>query len=198
MSTSPKKGTELRKWGLLTDSEKLIAYLQGEITKDELNATDHEKLMRVVTTHSLLFEHKAKRKVVEMHINTFGRSEATAWRDIRLVEMIYGPLQRSNKDLKRAMAEEMILSTRDLAKLRKDTRTMSACDNNFIKLHGLDREDPELPDLTQFEQHIVLAAFAPEQVGTEQISEEDLLKRVDRFLASSAKDVEFEEVKDED
>ncbi len=194
-SEKKQRNSKLDAMGFRTDGEKLIAYLQGQI--DKINAVDEKKLERVLQARALLFQHHASNKVVPMIMSTFGVSEATAWRDMRLVDLIFGPTEKMSKDLRRAIAQEMILKTRELAEAKKDTRTMAQCEKNFISLHALDKEDPELPDLSNFEFHPIIVAALPEQVGINPSSEEEILKKLSEWYAVQGDDVEFEDLPDD-
>ena len=112
--------------GFNTEAEKIIGYLDGSLPKSQLNAKMVEKLDRIVQAKAWLFEYKFQTKVVEMMINHFNYSEVTAYRDLRLMERVFGPLLRMNKDLKRALADEMIRQDRELAIAKKDTKALGA------------------------------------------------------------------------
>lgn len=195
MSSGKKQKTSLAEYGFRTDAEKLIAYLQAEI--QEINNKDKEKLHRVMTLKSLLFEHHSSSKVIPMHMKAFDVSEATAWRDLRLVDLIFGPMERVSKDMRRAIAERMILKTRELAELRKDIATMQRCDLNYIKLYNLDKEDAELPDLSNFDFHPLIVAVLPEQVGINPLPDDEIAEKLNSWWQKQAQDVEFNEQGDE-
>lgn len=179
--------------GFNTDAEKIIGYLDGSLPKESLNRKLVEKLDRIVQAKAWLLEHKFQTKVVEMLMNHYEYSEVTAYRDLRLMERVFGPLLRMSKDLKRALADEMIRQDRELAIAKKDTKALGASTRNYILLHQLDKEDPELPDLTNFDFHPIILAVLPEQVGQEPPSEDQLLDKVRDWWDSQAEEAQIED-----
>ena len=77
--------------GFNTDAEKIIGYLDGSLPKESLNRKLVEKLDRIVQAKAWLLEHKFQTKVVEMLMNHYQYSEVTAYRDLRLMERVFGP-----------------------------------------------------------------------------------------------------------
>lgn len=187
------------------EADRLIRYLQGENTMHhkEVHKPDEpmippkleEKLQRVITTRALLMEHRTIQKVVNMLISTYNYSMASAYRDVRLTEKVFGNLIQASKDTKRQIAEEMILQSRDLAIENKDTKSLAAIDKNYIQLHNLDKEDSDLPDLSSFEFQPIIVAIEPGQVGLEPPDPGELEEKYQEWLG--AEDVEFEDVDDE-
>jgi hypothetical protein len=179
--------------GFNTDAEKIIGYLDGSFPKSALKAKLVEKVDRIVQAKAWLFEFKFQSKVVEMMINHYQYSEVTAYRDLRLMERVFGPLLRMSKDLKRALADEMIRQDRELAITNKDTKALGASTRNYILLHQLDKEDPELPDLSNFDFHPIIMAVLPEQVGQDPPSEDELLDKVSDWWESQSEEAQIED-----
>jgi hypothetical protein len=179
--------------GFNTDAEKIIGYLDGSFPKSALKAKLVEKVDRIVQAKAWLFEFKFQSKVIEMMINHYQYSEVTAYRDLRLMERVFGPLLRMSKDLKRALADEMIRQDRELAITNKDTKALGASTRNYILLHQLDKEDPELPDLSNFDFHPIIMAVLPEQVGQDPPSEDELLDKVSDWWESQSEEAQIED-----
>lgn len=178
---------------LNTDSEQIIAVLQGEQDPEKLSPKLVEKLDRVHTCQSLLIRYKRVHKVVKMMVSRYGYNLATAYRDVNLTTEIFGPAQVVNKDFRRAIAEKMIEEDREYAKIKQDSKALAMSTRNYIDLHNLKGEDTELPDLSSLEWHQNVIMVLPEQVGINPASEEDLLKRADEVIAKIAEDAEYEE-----
>lgn len=165
-------------------ADQIIAYLQNDV--DELSEREQVKLTpklrqrleRISQAKSWLFEHKQKQKVVDMLANEYSISEVTAYRDIQLMEQVYGPLLRMSKDMHRAIAIEMIKEDRALADEKNDAKAKAQCTKNYIILNQLDKEDVEQPDFSAFQPPDVIFAYLPEQVGLEAKDESEILKKV--------------------
>lgn len=178
--------------GFKTNAERLIGYLDGSLPADAVKKPDLKKLERISQLKSWLFEYKNQRKVIKMMMNLYNYSEFTAYRDLKLMERVFGPVLKQSKEIKRALADEMINQDRELAIARKDTKSLPAITRNYILLHGLDKEDPEVPDLSDFEFQPIIAAVLPEQVGIDPVPDDELLERVRDWYEENS-----EEVKDE-
>lgn len=176
-------------FGFKTDAERIITYLQGPADDSLINQHDKVKIDRCMTCRSLLVEHRVPAKVVRMLMHTFDISEPTAWRVMRLTDLIFGRLSNISKDMRRAIADEQIRKTKEAAKEAGDLKTMATCDANYIKLHNLDKEEGELPDTSHFDFHPIIVASMPEQVGIDPLPDEELLKRYETWYDAKGKEV---------
>ena len=177
-----------------TDAEIILAYLEGRYPREKLGSKMIEKLDRITQAKSWLLEHKFQSKVVELMMNTYGYSDATAYRDLKLMSRVFGPIMQVHKDLKRAIADRMIEETWQNAVDAKDRKTQANLIKHYIQLHQLDKEDPELPDVSDFEFHNIIVAVLPEQVGQNPPSEEELSERLSAWWDSQGEEVNAEEV----
>lgn len=183
---------ELKSLGIRTDADKLLAHLSGEV-QVELSPKETQLLDRVITMKSLLLEHKRSEKAISVFMESEVVSRATAYRVMRLVNQVFGNLMNVSRDVKRAIAEMMIQEDRELAKEESDPGAMTRSTANYIKLHGLDKEDSDLPDLSKFEQHTLLVAILPEQVGVNPPSDEELLNKLSAYWDREAEEAQVED-----
>lgn len=77
----------------------------------------------------------------------FGVSIATARNDISAAMQVFGDLDRVPKEAHRQRAIEMALDTFRMAEALKDTEGMAKATKNYIAATGVDKDDPDLPDL---------------------------------------------------
>lgn len=80
-------------------------------------------------------------------VTEFGVSIATARNDIRAAMQVFGDLDRVPKEAHRQRAIEMALDTFRMAEALKDTEGMAKATKNYIAATGVDKDDPDLPDL---------------------------------------------------
>ena len=179
--------------GFSTDAEKILGYLEGRYPKSELNRKVLEKLERIIQAKSWLLEHKFQHKVVELMVQFYEYSEITAYRDLKLMSRVFGPVMQVHKDLKRAIADKMIEETWKDAADKKDLKAQNQLIKNYIALHQLDKDDPELPDLSSYEFQPVIIAVLPEQVGQNPPNEEELSDRLSSWFQDQSEEVESEE-----
>lgn len=183
--------------GLNTDAERLMLYLQHDVDdipeREKLSPHLKQKLERISQAKSWLFEHKSQAKVAKMMANHYQYHEVTAYRDLALMARVFGPVMNMAKEMKRAVAEEMILQDREMAKAKKDVKALNMTTSNYIKLHNLDKQDPEIPDVSDFEIPQLILAVLPEQVGQQPPSDEELLERVSDWFKEQSEDVTYAE-----
>jgi hypothetical protein len=113
-----------------------------------------------------------------MMVVQYGYTESTAIRDIRLMNEVFGPLMTVTREMNKIVAEEMIRQDREAALQMKDIKALNMATSNYIKLHQLDKEEGELPDLSHFEFRQNIIAVLPEQVGINPPSKEVLLEEL--------------------
>ena len=80
-------------------------------------------------------------------VTEFGVSIATARNDIRAAMQVFGDLDRVPKEAHRQRAIEMALETFRMAEALKATEGMAKATKNYIAATGVDKDDPDLPDL---------------------------------------------------
>lgn len=80
-------------------------------------------------------------------VTEFGVSIATARNDIRAAMQVFGDLDRIPKEAHRQRAIEMALDTFRIAEAMKDADGMAKATKNYIAATGVDKDDPDLPDL---------------------------------------------------
>lgn len=183
--------------GVKTDAERLIEWLQSDVDdihpRMELTPTLQEKLERITTAKSFLLKHKFLHKVQRMLMKHYGYTIASAMRDLQLMNQVFGPLMTVTRDMRKVIAEEMIRQDRELAIQINDIKALNQTTANYIKLHGLDKDEAELPDLSRFEFHQNIIAVLPEQVGINPPNEDELLQRVNDWI-DNTEDIDHEDV----
>gem|GEM_PF-4015664 len=177
----------------MNDADRILAHLQGEVGFEKLPVKTREKLDRITQARAWMLEHKFTSKVVDLLVGQYGYSQVTAYRDINLMSRIFGPFMKVHKDLKRAVAERMIEESWKQAIEAKDKKAQAALIKNYIILNQLDQDDPELPDLSNFDFQPIIMAVLPEQVGQNPPDEEEILQRLSQWFDSQAEDVEVED-----
>ncbi len=174
--------------GFKTEKEILLEYFSGHDV--QLSKSEKEKAEIILITKSLLLEHRRNNKVVDILKTEYNVHFTTAYKYIRLTENIFGSPNRAAKEFKRLIAEEMLAETRAVCLKKKDAKGLNANDANYIKLHGLDKEDPEMPDFGALEFHQIIVAHLPEQVSENPMSADELLEKAESKLKEIFEDAE--------
>lgn len=89
-----------------------------------------------------------------------GISEATAYRDVSSAIKLYGDVLKSSKDGLRHILYECAMKVYQLAAKHDDYKAMNSAVANMIKLHGLDRDEPDTPDFAKLQPSLVVTVLA--------------------------------------
>lgn len=116
----------------------------------------HEAIMqRIDAAWAMLCNHHSRQQVATLLAKQHDISQSQALRDVGDAIAIYGDMQRSSKEAMRYLTAEMAQKTFQLAAKNGDMAAMNKAIANIIKIHGLDRDDPELPDFSKLQNLIV-------------------------------------------
>ena len=83
------------------------------------------------------------RQFVENAVSRFGISKSLAYNDLGIVKMLLPHLSQASRDFHRYRYNEMILETFQMAKKRKDTKTMEKAASSYAKFNRVDLEDEQ-------------------------------------------------------
>lgn len=83
------------------------------------------------------------RQFVENAVSRFGISKSLAYNDLSIVKMLLPHLSQASRDFHRYRYNEMILETFQMAKKRKDTKTMEKAASSYAKFNRVDLEDEQ-------------------------------------------------------
>ena len=83
------------------------------------------------------------RQFVENAVSRFGISKSLAYNDLSIVKMLLPHLSQASRDFHRYRYNEMILETYQMAKKRKDAKTMEKAASSYAKFNRVDLEDEQ-------------------------------------------------------
>ena len=190
-----KSGNNISVRGFKSETEKLLDHFMG--VKVDLLKRERDKADIILEVKGLLITHRIASKVVDIIVATHNVHQNTAYKYIRQTEQIFGKFNKAVKEFKRIIAEEMLLETRRICIAKKDTKGLNSNDANYIKLFGLDKEDPDIPNYEEIQFHQNIIAFIPEQMSENPPDEDELMLKANEMLdklANEAIDVDYEEV----
>lgn len=144
------KTIEVCKVDLFTPLEELEAKYDAVIVA---------KLMRVREEYQwLLANPDAKdRQFVEEFIGRTKCSEACIYSDLAIIKQLLPALSSSSRDYHRWKANQMLMETYQMAKKRKDTKTMERAASSYAKYNRVDLEDEQVMPYDE----IVVQPFTP-------------------------------------
>lgn len=171
-------------------TEYIREYLLSTSGKVVLSDKQHEIYVRIKTAWTLLVGGEARSEIENVLINTYEVSEAQAWRDIRDATRIFGEVQKADKEGMRHLILMKAEKAYRLAELNDDVKGMNEAIKNMVKITGLEREDPDLPDFAKLEAHNYIIVMPPEQ----QEALRKMLTQPGSVDLNTVSDIEYEEL----
>ena len=83
------------------------------------------------------------RQFVEQELSRYDISKVVAYSDLAIVKTLLTTLATASRDFHRWRYNEMILETYQMAKKRKDTKTMEKAASSYAKYNRIDLEDEQ-------------------------------------------------------
>ena len=87
------------------------------------------------------------RQFVETAMARHGINKTQAYSDLAIVKALLPQLSQASRDFHRYRYNEMILETFQMAKKRKDTKTMEKAASSYAKFNRVDLEDEQMSKL---------------------------------------------------
>lgn len=152
-----------------SDADQIMLFLQGKKAA-KLSPKLEEKLKRLFRCADLIKVHGTRRVVCPLLVNIYkvvdlDYSLATAYRDFEETEIVFGSTPRSNLDFYLDINLGHIMETREMAKAKKDVKTMAACDKNESALLKEHFGTKDAFPIEEIQPPVFLLGFYPEQTG---------------------------------
>ena len=137
------------------------------------------------------------RQFVEASVSRHGISKMQAYNDLAVVKALLPHLAQASRDFHRYRFNEMILETYQMAKKRKDTKTMEKASSSYAKYNRVDLEDEQAVPYDLIVVQPFTATDDPSVLGIKPIPHINQLiaAMIQKYTAENIdiQDVEFEE-----
>lgn len=137
------------------------------------------------------------RQFVDNAVSRFGISKALAYSDLAIVKALLPHLASASRDFHRYRYNEMILETFQMAKKRKDTKTMEKAASSYAKYNRVDLEDEQAVPYDLIVVQPFTATNDPSVLGIRPIPniQEKIEALLNKYKAENMdiEDIEFEE-----
>lgn len=153
-----------------------------------LSAKEEEIRVRWAACFSLLVNYHSVQQAVSVICKQFDISEAQAYRDCRNAVELFGDVTKSNKEAYRHILFEFAMKIFQLAATKNDLVEMNKALQSMIKIKGLDKEDPDLPDFGLLQPHVFNISIPDQQLN--------LLKEFTKSSVINLSDLEDENQND--
>ena len=111
------------------------------LEKYAVKQVEHVLRLREMVTWVIANPDAKDRQFVDEIKQRFGISHVTAYADLKIIKSVLPNLAESTRDYHRWRFNEMILETYQMAKKRKDTKTMEKAASSYAKYNRIDVED---------------------------------------------------------
>lgn len=137
------------------------------------------------------------RQFVENAVSRFGISKSLAYNDLGIVKMLLPHLAQASRDFHRYRYNEMILETFQMAKKRKDTKTMEKAASSYAKFNRVDLEDEQAVPYDLIVVQPFTATDDPSVLGIKPLPrlQERIQQLLHKYRAENMdiEDIEYEE-----
>lgn len=137
------------------------------------------------------------RQFIETDVVRYGISRVTAYADLAVVQTLLPTIGTATRDYHRWRYNEMIIETYQMAKKRKDTKTMERAASSYAKYNRIDVEDETAVPYDVIVVQPFTATSDPSVLGIKPIPniQEKIQAMLKKYRAESMdiEDVEFEE-----
>ena len=137
------------------------------------------------------------RQFVEQELSRYDISKVVAYSDLAIVKTLLPTLATASRDFHRWRYNEMILETYQMAKKRKDTKTMEKAASSYAKYNRIDLEDEQAVPYEMIVVQPFTATSDPTVLGIKPIPNiNDKIKAMlNKYRAESIdiEDITFEE-----
>lgn len=137
------------------------------------------------------------RQFIENAVSRFGISKVLAYSDLAIVKAMLPHLSQASRDFHRYRYNEMILETFQMAKKRKDTKTMEKAASSYAEFNRVDLEGEQAVPYDLIVVQPFTATDDPSVLGIKPIP--NIQERIDALLKKyqaesiDIEDIEFEE-----
>lgn len=137
------------------------------------------------------------RQFVEQELSRYDISKVVAYSDLAIVKTLLPTLATASRDFHRWRYNEMILETYQMAKKRKDTKTMEKAASSYAKYNRIDLEDEQAVPYEMIVVQPFTATSDPTVLGIKPIPNiNDKIKAMlNKYLAETIdiEDITYEE-----
>ena len=165
--------------------------------KYAITQVDHVIRLRDMVTWCIANPDAKDRQFVDEIMQRYGISMVTAYADLKIIKAILPDMAEATRDYHRWRYNEMILETYQMAKKRKDTKTMEKAATSYAKYNRIDVEDEQSVPYHMIVVQPFFPTTDPRVVGINPVPNiDDRIRKLTRELADSHPDtlnIEYEE-----
>lgn len=167
--------------------------------REKYPTTSVERLLRIRAMYNWFISNpdSKDKEFVDESIYRYGVSKTLAYDDQRVIKSVLPHITQASRDYHRWKYNEMILETYQMAKKRKDTKTMERAATSYAKFNNVNVEDEQSVPYDLIVVQPFTATQDPTVLGIKPIPNIDkkITELIAKYRAESIDidDIEFEE-----
>ena len=171
---------------------------EDELRKN-LPAASVERVLRLRALYNWVISNPdcKDKEFVDEAISRYGISKTLAYDDLKIIKSVLPHITQASRDYHRWKYNEMILETYQMAKKRKDTKTMERAATSYAKFNNVNVEDEQSVPYDMIVVQPFTATDDPSVLGIRPIPNIDqkIKALLDKYRAESIDidDIEYEE-----
>ena len=183
----------------IIDIARTDLYTNREELEQKYAITQVEHIIRLrdMVTWSIANPDMKDRQFVDEIKQRYGISMVTAYADLKIIKALLPNLAEATRDYHRWRYNEMILETYQMAKKRKDTKTMEKAATSYAKYNRIDVEDETAVPYHMIVVQPFFPTTDPRVVGINPVPNiDERIRKLTKELADSHPDtlnIEYEE-----
>ena len=151
----------------------------------------HLLRLRDMATWCIANPDSKDRQFVDEERTRYGLSVVTAYADLKIIKALLPNVGQCSRDFHRWRYNEMILETYQMAKKRKDTKTMERAATSYAKFNRIDIEDEQSVPYHMIVVQPFFPTTDPRVVGITPVPNiDDRIRRLTSELANTHPDTE--------
>ena len=133
----------------------------------KLSGEETHILHRWETAHSLFVsKNETDANAARILMKMYNISNFTAYKDIRNAKMLFGDVNKASTEGLRYIVSQWCIDMYRMAYIAKDFDAMSNALGKLIKANCLDRQDPNLPDITKIQPPVQVLSLSLDFVNS--------------------------------
>ena len=167
---------------------------------EKYNAEQAQRVLRLRDMYNYYISNPdtKDRQFVDTAMSRHGIMKSQAYADLSIIKSLLPLLSSASRDFHRCRFNEMILETYQMAKARKDTKTMEKAASSYAKFNRVDLEDEQALPYDLIVVQPFTATSDPRVLGIKPIPnvEEKIAAMLKKYRQESMDidDVDYEEV----
>lgn len=181
------------------DIVQVDLFTSEEVLREKYPDVSVERVLRLRAMYNWFISNPESKdkEFVDECLSRYGVSKTLAYDDLRIIKSVLPHITQSSRDYHRWKYNEMILETYQMAKKRKDTKTMERAATSYAKFNNVNVEDEQSVPYDLIVVQPFTATQDPSVLGIKPIPniEKKISDLIAKYRAESMDidDIEYEE-----